>query len=118
MQEVYSISKAFMENPTAEKLAIDGGAPVRTAGFHPWPVWDESEEQALWRALHSERWGMGGDETEALEKEFAQAHQVKHAFAVPTGSAALEVALWAAGVGYGDEVIVPPFTFSPPLRRA
>jgi dTDP-4-amino-4,6-dideoxygalactose transaminase len=99
-----------MENETTQ-LAINGGTPVRTQGFHSWPIWDEREEQALLRALHSGRWGMGGEETEALQQEFTQAIGVKHAFVVPTGSAALEVALWAAGVGYGDEVIVPPFTF-------
>jgi dTDP-4-amino-4,6-dideoxygalactose transaminase len=100
-----------MGHSTSETLAIDGGEPVRTTGFHAWPVWDESEEQALLRVLRSGRWGIGGDEIEAFEKEFARAHEVKHAYAVPTGSAALEVALWAAGVSYGDEVIVPPYTF-------
>lgn len=93
------------------KLAIDGGTPIRERPFAPWPIWDEKEEKALIRALHSGQWGMGGEEIESLESEFSQAIGVRHSFAVPTGSAALEVALFAAGVGYGDEVIVPPYTF-------
>jgi 8-amino-3,8-dideoxy-alpha-D-manno-octulosonate transaminase len=48
---------------------------------------------------------------EAFEKAFAQYCQVKHALAVSSGTAALRVALAALGVGPGDEVITPGFTF-------
>ncbi|RZS90490.1 DegT/DnrJ/EryC1/StrS family aminotransferase [Aquimarina brevivitae] len=46
-----------------------------------------------------------------LEKALAKQMQVAHAQAVSSGTAALSVALAAAGVGYGDEVIMPTFTF-------
>jgi dTDP-4-amino-4,6-dideoxygalactose transaminase len=96
---------------SSSRLAIDGGTPVRTRPFQGWPIWDEREEQALLRALRSGQWGIGGEETEAFEQEFAQAIGVRFALSVTNGTAALEAALRAAGVGYGDEVIVPPYTF-------
>ncbi len=99
------------EAGSEEKLAVDGGTPVRQQPFQAWPIWDEREEQALLRTLRSGLWGAGGEETELLEREFARWHSAHFALTVPTGTAALEVALRAAGVSYGDEVIVPPYTF-------
>ena len=95
----------------SKQLAVDGGTPVRTRPFQGWPIWDEREEQALLRTLHSGQWGIGGEETELFEQELAQATGVRFALSVTNGTAALEAALRAAGVGYGDEVIVPPYTF-------
>jgi dTDP-4-amino-4,6-dideoxygalactose transaminase len=96
---------------SSKQLAVDGGTPVRTRPFQGWPIWDEREEQALLRALRSGQWGIGGEETEAFEQEFAQATGVRFALSVTNGTAALEAALRAAGVAYGDEVIVPPYSF-------
>ena len=47
-----------------------------------------------------------------LEKSFAQSFGVKHAVAMVNGTATLHMALEAAGVGIGDEVICPPLTMS------
>ncbi|MGO8506032.1 DegT/DnrJ/EryC1/StrS family aminotransferase [Rhizobium leguminosarum] len=52
-----------------------------------------------------------GDEVAHFEREFADYCNVKHAIAVNTGTSALHLALLAAGVGAGDEVITVPFTF-------
>ncbi|OAV55683.1 erythromycin biosynthesis sensory transduction protein eryC1 [Rhizobium sp. WYCCWR10014] len=52
-----------------------------------------------------------GDEVARFEQEFADYCNVKHAIAVNTGTSALHLALLAAGVGPGDEVITVPFTF-------
>jgi dTDP-4-amino-4,6-dideoxygalactose transaminase len=52
-----------------------------------------------------------GDEVARLEQEFADYCNVNHAIAVNTGTSALHLALLAAGVGPGDEVITVPFTF-------
>ncbi|MDV4182762.1 DegT/DnrJ/EryC1/StrS family aminotransferase [Rhizobium brockwellii] len=52
-----------------------------------------------------------GDEVAHFEQEFAEYCNVKHAIAVNTGTSALHLALLAAGVGPGDEVITVPFTF-------
>lgn len=52
-----------------------------------------------------------GDEVVRFEQEFADYCNVKHAIAVNTGTSALHLALLAAGIGPGDEVITVPFTF-------
>ena len=52
-----------------------------------------------------------GPQGEALEREIAQACGVRHAVGVASGTEALELGLHACGVGPGDEVIVPSFTF-------
>jgi len=52
-----------------------------------------------------------GPETEAFEREFAAACGVRHAIAVSNGTAALHLALVAAGIGAGDEVITVANTF-------
>jgi dTDP-4-amino-4,6-dideoxygalactose transaminase len=53
-----------------------------------------------------------GPEVEAFEREFAAAHDVAEAVAVNSGTSALHVALLAAGIGAGDEVITVPMTFT------
>jgi len=52
-----------------------------------------------------------GPEVKALEEEFAKAHRVPHCAAVSSGTSALRLAMEAVGVGPGDEVAVPAFTF-------
>jgi len=52
-----------------------------------------------------------GPQGEALEEEIAAASGVRHAVGVASGTEALELGLHACGVGLGDEVIVPAFTF-------
>ena len=52
-----------------------------------------------------------GKETEAFEEEFASYCNVEHAVAVNSGTSALHLALLAAGIGAGDEVVTVPFTF-------
>lgn len=41
-------------------LAVNGGNPVRTAGFHTWPVFGQEDERMLLDALHSGHWGLVG----------------------------------------------------------
>jgi dTDP-4-amino-4,6-dideoxygalactose transaminase len=67
-------------------------------------------EPAVLRVLRSTTYVLG-PEVEALEKEFAERHKVKYAVAVNTGTSALHVALLAAGVGPGDEVITVSMSF-------
>lgn len=52
-----------------------------------------------------------GDQVALFEDEFASAFDIKHAVAVSSGTAALHLALLAAGIGKGDEVITSPFSF-------
>lgn len=85
----------------------------RTAPTLPeWPQFDDTERQALERALNQGQWWrMGGSEVSSFEQEFAEYHGSPYALAVTNGTHALELALQAMGVGPGTEVIVPAFTF-------
>ena len=94
-----------------QRLAVDGGAPVRTEPFPKWPVWGAEEEQALTEVLNSGAWGIGNAKLAEFERQFAAMQGAKYAVPVPNGTIAIEVALRGAGVTYGDEVIVPPYTF-------
>jgi dTDP-4-amino-4,6-dideoxygalactose transaminase len=94
------------------ELAINGGKPVRTAPFPAWPQWDDAERAGLLRVLESGRWwSTQGREVAAFEREWAAFVGVDHCVAVTNGTHAIEVALLAAGVGEGDEVIVTDYTF-------
>ena len=57
-------------------------------------------------------WLTLGPRTEAFEEVFAEHLGARHAIAVSSCTAALHLAYMAAGVGPGDEVIVPSFTFA------
>lgn len=95
-----------------EKLALHGGSPVRTDPFPAWPVFDGQEESALKRVLESGKWGkQEGSEAATFEAAFAAYHEAAHGITVVNGTVALRIALLAAGIQAGDEVIVPPYTF-------
>ena len=74
------------------------------------PSLGEEEWQALREPLMS-GWLTQGPKVAAFEKRFAEIHNVKHALAVTSCTTGLHLALLAAGVGPGDEVIVPSFTW-------
>lgn len=74
------------------------------------PVLGKEEVAAASRAIKS-GWVMQGPEVEMLEQEFAQFVHARHACAVSSGTAALHLALLAAGVGAGDEVITVSHSF-------
>jgi dTDP-4-amino-4,6-dideoxygalactose transaminase len=93
-------------------LAIDGGAPVRTAPFPAWPQFSQDEVAACSAVLASGKvnyWT--GDEGRKFEKEFAASLGRKYAVALANGSVTLELSLRALGVDSGEEVIVPSRSF-------
>jgi dTDP-4-amino-4,6-dideoxygalactose transaminase len=95
-------------------LAIKGGTPLRTKPFPDWPVWDESDEKALLGVLRSGVWGISDhpdSPVRQIEREFARIHQAQFGQSVFNGTVALQTALMALDIGYGDEVIVPAYTF-------
>jgi dTDP-4-amino-4,6-dideoxygalactose transaminase len=67
-------------------------------------------EAALGRVLDSGAYTLG-PEVEAFEQEFAAFSGVPHAVAVNSGTKALHLALLAAGIGPGDDVVTTPFSF-------
>ena len=94
------------------ELALNGGKKSKQKPFPVWPQFDDAERQALMDVLESRVWWRTpGTRTLAFEQEFAKFHGAKHGIAVTNGTAALEVTMSALGVGPGDEVIVPDFTF-------
>jgi dTDP-4-amino-4,6-dideoxygalactose transaminase len=97
---------------TREPLAIEGGAPVRKTVFAPWPHFDPDEIEAAAEVLRSgaiNYWT--GKEGRQFEAEFAAHAGCKYGVAVANGTVALELALYALGIGPGDEVIIPSRTF-------
>lgn len=96
----------------AEKLAVNGGTPVRTRPFPSWPVFGAEEENGLLSVLRSGKWNStSGSTVKEFEETFSHFQDAKYATCVVNGTLALVAALKAAGVGPGDEVIVPPYTF-------
>lgn len=74
------------------------------------PFLGPEEEAAAVRAIHS-GWVTQGPQVEAFEREFAAFVGAPHACAVSSGTAALHLALRAAGVGAGDEVVTVSHSF-------
>ena len=96
------------------KLAALGGEPVRTEPYPSWPVHDERDIEAVSRTINSGRWGglpFPGPNTEAFARQFAEMQGGGFAVPMINGTITMEVALRAAGIGWGDEVIVPAYTF-------
>lgn len=93
------------------KLAIHGGDPVRTKPFPEWPRPTSELKDAIISTLENEGWGVGSKAISRFEERFADFHDSKYCISTSSGTTALWVALKAAGVKAGDEVIVPPYTF-------
>lgn len=93
------------------QLAILGGEPVRTKPFPQWPVFGEEEKSALLNTLENDEWGIDSKAVRDFEERFAAYCGARHAVACTNGTDALYIALQALGVGPGDEVIIPPYTF-------
>ncbi|MEN3610720.1 DegT/DnrJ/EryC1/StrS family aminotransferase [Plantactinospora sp. ZYX-F-223] len=75
------------------------------------PVIGEAEIEAAVRVLRSGR-VVQGPEVAAFEEEFSELVAGRHCVAVNSGTSALHLALLALGIGPGDEVIVPSFSFA------
>jgi len=80
--------------------------------FSPWPSYTQEEADAVSRVLLSNRvnyWT--GSECREFEKEFAAFAGCRYAVALANGTVAIDLALWALGIGPGDEVVVTSRTF-------
>ncbi|HEX6576633.1 MAG TPA: DegT/DnrJ/EryC1/StrS family aminotransferase [Gemmatimonadaceae bacterium] len=104
------------------KLAINGGAPVRSTPFPRYNTIGDEEKRAVEKVLDGGvlsgflgTWSpafYGGSQVQQLEREWAQYFGVKHAVAVNSATSGLYAAVGAARVGPGDEVIVSPYTMT------
>lgn len=108
--------------PGTEKLALEGGVPVRKTplrarSYGP-QFYDDVEKKELLDVLESRSpfrwWGFGSGRPPkvlAFEREYAEHIGVKHALGVTSGTTALMTAMAALEVGPGDEVILPAWTW-------
>ena len=94
------------------ELAIDGGHPVR-AQMLPYghQCIGDDDAEAVIQVLRSD-WLTTGPNVARFEEAFAAQVSAKYAVAVCNGTAALHAAVFAAGIGPDDEVIVPAMTFA------
>lgn len=92
-------------------LALFGGEPVRSKPFYTWPRMVEGQKEKLIYTLTNDTWGIGSESIKEFEEKFSIFHEAKNCIAINTGTNALWVSLKAAGVSYGDEVILPPYSF-------
>jgi dTDP-4-amino-4,6-dideoxygalactose transaminase len=104
-----------------DRLAIDGGSPVRTV---PWPTYDKGavfihpdDEAAALNAIRShnffryDRRAEPDTECGRLESDLCEYFGVRHALATSSGTTALALAIMAAGIPAGSLVACPGFTF-------
>jgi len=101
-----------IQSIAAQKLAIHGGPKAVSTPLPHWPSFSEEAIRAVEQVLRSGKvnyWtGSRGME---FERKFAEWQGSKYAISVASGTAALHIALSALGIGPGDEVIVPSYTF-------
>lgn len=89
-----------------------GKTAITIAQFPPWPHFQDDEIEAAVKVLRSGKvnyWT--GEEGRCFEQEFAETVHCRHAITLANGSVALELALYALGIGDGDDVITTSRSF-------
>ncbi len=92
-------------------LAIFGGSPIRTKPFPAWPDVSRVPRNRIDDVLASGQWGVGSKYIKDFNETFASYQDATYCISTNSGTTALWVALKAAGIKAGDEVIVPAYTF-------
>ena len=96
------------------ELAILGGSPVRSRPFPVWPQYLPADAQRLQQVLESRHWGgypVPSRYCGEFASRFAELHGAKYGLCLANGTIGLVAALQAAGIRFGDEVIVPAYTW-------
>ena len=97
-----------------QKLAILGGTPIRTRPFSPWPQYTRADIERVVKVIESRHWGgfpvpskHGGE----FASRFAELHGAQYGLCLTNGTIALLAAVQALDLKFGDEVIVPAYTW-------
>jgi perosamine synthetase len=93
-------------------LALYGGTPVRQTMLPYGQHWVDKNDIATVVSVLQSDWLTTGPRVIEFEETFADFVGIKEAVAVNSGTAALHAAMYALGIGAGDEVIVPAMTFA------
>src|SRR5712675_1438113 len=96
------------------ELAILGGKPLRTRPFSVWPQYLPQDSQRVQQVVESRHWGgypVPSRYCGEFAQRFAEMHGAKYGLCLTNGTIALVAALQAAGIKFGDEVIVPAYTW-------
>jgi dTDP-4-amino-4,6-dideoxygalactose transaminase len=96
------------------QLAILGGKPVRTRPFTPWPQYSSADITRLVKVVESGHWGgfpVPGKHAGEFASRFAELHGAKYGLCLANGTIALLAAVQALGLKFGDEVIMPAYTW-------
>ena len=95
-------------------LAILGGTPVRKRPFPPWPQYKPTDIARIVSVVESRHWGgfpvpsrFGGE----FANRFAELHGAKYGLCLANGTIALFAAVQALDLKFGDEVIIPAYTW-------
>ena len=95
----------------ADKLAVDGGTPVRTTPFPGRRPYTEREEELVLEAIRSQNlFGKNGNFVPQLEEKYAAFMGSGYAQTCTSGTAAVHLALGAVNPDPGDEIITAPIT--------
>ena len=111
---------------TTEKLAIHGGSPVRTRPWLDNITTGEEEKKAVCAVMDSGYLSLfegshtptppfsfwGGPWVQKLEQAWCEYYQVNYAVSMNSATSGIYAAIGALGLGYGDEVIVSPYTMT------
>jgi len=96
-----------------EKLALLGGTPAVTnvpESLFKWPIMTQEDYDAAMDVVYNNKFS-GTDITEKLQEEFAEWLGAKYAIAFCNGTMSLTTAMFAIGLGKGDEIICPTKTY-------
>jgi dTDP-4-amino-4,6-dideoxygalactose transaminase len=96
------------------KLALLGGEPVRRKPFSPWPQYQSSDLDRIVKVVESRHWGgfpLPSPLAAEFAEKFAAMHGTKYGLCLTNGTIAITAALQALGLKFGDEVIVPAYTW-------
>jgi dTDP-4-amino-4,6-dideoxygalactose transaminase len=97
-----------------EKLALLGGKPVRTKPFSPWPQYSRADVERVVKVVESRHWGgfpVPSKHSGEFAQRFAELHGAQYGLCLVNGTVALYAAVQALGLKFGDEVIVPAYTW-------